>query len=125
MLSECTIGRVTVGQGRPLAVIAGPCVLESPQTNDVIARTLRDVCAQLGVTYIFKASYDKANRTSIHSARGPGLNAGLDELRRIRETFDVPVTTDVHEPAQAEQAAAVAALLHVPALLCRPRDLLL
>lgn len=125
MLSECTIGRVTVGQGRPLAVIAGPCVLESPQTNDVIARTLRDVCAQLGVTYIFKASYDKANRTSIHSARGPGLNAGLDELRRIRETFDVPVTTDIHEPAQAEQAAAVADLLQVPAFLCRQTDLLL
>src|SRR5690606_4724827 len=70
-------------------------------------------------------SYDKANRTSIHSARGPGLNAGLDELRRIRETFDVPVTTDVHEPAQAEQAAAVADLLQVPAFLCRQTDLLL
>ncbi len=100
-------------------------MLERPQINDQIAQTLRDACSRLGVNYIFKASYDKANRTSVRSARGPGLAAGLDELRRIGSTFSVPVTTDVHEPEQAVKAAEAVDLLQIPAFLCRQTDLLL
>jgi 2-dehydro-3-deoxyphosphooctonate aldolase (KDO 8-P synthase) len=122
--SHCTVGPITIGRGHKLALIAGPCVLEQPQTNDTIARTLRDVCATAGVPFIFKASFDKANRTSFRSARGPGTEAGLAELARIRQAFNVPVTTDVHEPEQAALAADVADLLQVPAFLCRQTDLL-
>ncbi len=124
-LRRCHIGSHEIGQARPLAVIAGPCVLESCAVNNEIAQTLRQTCARLGITYVFKASYDKANRSSVRSARGPGMQNGLDELRRIREEFDVPVTTDVHEPEQAVHAAKVVDLLQVPAFLCRQTDLLL
>lgn len=124
MNHECTIGTIRAGKGRPLVVIAGPCVLESPKTNDLIAQSLRDVCRTLGLPFIFKASYDKANRSSIRSARGPGVQSGLDELRRIKQQYSVPVTTDVHEPDQAQAAAEVADLLQVPAFLCRQTDLL-
>ena len=124
-LRRCHIGSLEIGQARPLTVIAGPCVLESSAVNDEIAQTMREACARLGLTYVFKASYDKANRSSVRSARGPGMQNGLDELRRIREQFDVPVTTDVHEPEQAVHAAKVVDLLQVPAFLCRQTDLLL
>ena len=107
-----------------MTVIAGPCVLEDPKVNEVIARTLRDACAALRIGFIFKASFDKANRSSIRSARGPGLERGLDELARIKSEFGVPVTTDVHDPAQAEPTARVADLLQVPAFLVRQTDLL-
>lgn len=105
-------------------MIAGPCVLEQPATNDAIAGELRDICAELSLPFIFKASYDKANRSSVHSARGPGLEQGLDELARIKDAYQVPVTTDVHEPSQAAIAAEVAEMLQVPAFLCRQTDLL-
>jgi 2-dehydro-3-deoxyphosphooctonate aldolase (KDO 8-P synthase) len=109
---------------RRLLVIAGPCVLESDAVNLRIGEVVRDVCAELGLTYVFKASYDKANRSSIRSARGPGLQAGLDRLAALRDRLGVPVTTDIHEPAQAEPAARVADLLQIPAFLCRQTDLL-
>jgi 2-dehydro-3-deoxyphosphooctonate aldolase (KDO 8-P synthase) len=125
MRRRCQIASLEVGVDNPLLVIAGPCVLEDCPTNDAIAHTLRETCARLGLSFIFKASYDKANRSSIHSSRGPGLEAGLDELSRIRATFNVPVTTDVHEPTQAAAAARVVDLLQVPAFLCRQTDLLL
>jgi 2-dehydro-3-deoxyphosphooctonate aldolase (KDO 8-P synthase) len=125
MPRRCHIASIDVGPGQPLLVIAGPCVLEDSATNDAIAHTLRDVCARLGLPLIFKASYDKANRSSVHAGRGPGLSAGLDELRRIRASFNVPVTTDVHEPAQVAAAAHIVDLLQVPAFLCRQTDLLL
>ena len=107
-----------------LLVIGGPCVLESDETNRRIGETLRDACGELGLPYVFKASYDKANRSSIRSARGPGLAAGLDRLRRMRDLLGVPVTTDIHEPEQAAQAAQAVDLLQVPAFLCRQTDLL-
>lgn len=124
MPHECSIGSVTAGAGRPLLVIGGPCVLESPRINTMIAHTLRDACAELGLGYVFKASFDKANRSSIRSARGPGIDEGLDELARVAADAGVPVTTDVHEPAHAERVAAVVDLLQVPAFLCRQTDLL-
>ena len=124
MHRTCTIGPITVGHGRPLALIAGPCVLESQKTNDLILRTLREICAELDLPFIFKASYDKANRSSIRSSRGPGAERGLDELARLKAEHGVPVTTDVHDPAQAEPAAKAVDLLQVPAFLCRQTDLL-
>jgi 2-dehydro-3-deoxyphosphooctonate aldolase (KDO 8-P synthase) len=124
MRSTCSIGPFTIGPGHPLAVIAGPCVLEHHEVNARIGRTVRGICESLGLPYVFKASFDKANRTSIHSARGPGLEAGLDELRAIREELSVPVTTDVHEPGQVAAVASVVDLLQVPAFLVRQTDLI-
>jgi 2-dehydro-3-deoxyphosphooctonate aldolase (KDO 8-P synthase) len=110
--------------GRRLLVIAGPCILEEPATNEAIGRALRDACASLGLPLVFKASFDKANRSSIKGHRGPGLERGLAELRRLRDLLGVPVTTDIHEPAQAAPAAAAVDLLQIPAFLCRQTDLL-
>jgi 2-dehydro-3-deoxyphosphooctonate aldolase (KDO 8-P synthase) len=100
-------------------------VLEDRATNDRIAQTVRDACRDLGLSFVFKASFDKANRSSIRSARGPGASAGLDELQRIGALWGVPVTTDVHLPEQAAPAAQAVDLLQVPAFLCRQTDLLL
>lgn len=108
-----------------MLIIGGPCVLEEDAVNLEIGRTLRDACRSLGLPYVFKASYDKANRTSLASHRGPGAANGLDRLRRLRESLEVPVTTDIHEPGQAQAAAAAVDLLQIPAFLCRQTDLLL
>ncbi|MBL8745676.1 MAG: 3-deoxy-8-phosphooctulonate synthase [Phycisphaerae bacterium] len=116
---------LAVGPGQPLVLIAGPCVIEERSLTLGIARTLRDACAASGVSYIFKASYDKANRTSGASARGPGLADGLSLLAEVRESLGVPVTTDIHLPDQAEAAAEVVDLIQIPAFLCRQTDLLL
>ena len=109
---------------RPLMVIAGPCVLEDDDVNRSIAEAMRAACEAAGAFFVFKASFDKANRSSIHSDRGPGLEAGLEQLGGIREAFDVPILTDVHEPAQADHVAKVVDILQVPAFLCRQTDLL-
>ena len=116
--------RGAVAPDRPLLVIAGPCVLESDEVNHRIAESLVRACDDAGAMLVFKASFDKANRSSIHSDRGPGIEAGLRQLAAIRERFDVPVLTDVHEPAQAGPAAEVVDLLQIPAFLCRQTDLL-
>lgn len=110
--------------GHRFLVIAGPCILEAPEVNERIGTTVRDACRDLGFDYVFKASFDKANRSSIRGARGPGMQAGLAELARLRERLGVPVTTDIHEPDQAAPAAAAVDLLQVPAFLCRQTDLL-
>ncbi len=120
----CRVGDLEIGPGRPLAIIAGPCVLESPELGLEIGRTLRDACRDLGLSYIFKASYDKANRSSIDSPRGPGLEQGVSWLARIGRELGVPTTTDVHEPHQAAPVAASVDLLQIPAFLCRQTDLL-
>jgi len=118
------IDGITIGPEQPLTVIAGPCVLERPETNEHIGTELRDICRDLGLPFIFKASYDKANRSSIDSKRGPGVAEGLAELGRLKDLLGVPVTTDVHLPEQAAAAAKVTDLLQVPAFLCRQTDLL-
>jgi 2-dehydro-3-deoxyphosphooctonate aldolase (KDO 8-P synthase) len=120
----CTAGQVHIGPGRPLAVIAGPCVLESLELGLAIGRAVKDHCAKLGLAYIFKASFDKANRTSIDSPRGPGLEQGLAWMRTIGKELGVPLTTDIHDPHQAEPAARVVDVLQIPAFLCRQTDLL-
>jgi 2-dehydro-3-deoxyphosphooctonate aldolase (KDO 8-P synthase) len=109
---------------RQLFLIAGPCVIENEKLCLEIARSLKKTCATLGITYIFKASFDKANRTSGRSFRGLGLEAGLKVLAKIRATLDVPVLTDVHTEAQAARAGEVVDLLQIPAFLCRQTDLI-
>ncbi len=119
-----TIGELRCGDGAPLVVIAGPCVLETDDISRAIAQTVEDACQQLGLGFVFKASFDKANRTSLDSARGPGLDRGLRMLDHIRREFNVPVTTDIHLPDQAKRAAEVCDLLQIPAFLARQTDLL-
>jgi 2-dehydro-3-deoxyphosphooctonate aldolase (KDO 8-P synthase) len=116
---------VTIGGGGPLFLIAGPCVIESEDHALALARQVKAVCDGLGVAYIFKASYDKANRSSIKSYRGPGLERGLEILRRVREEAGVPVLSDVHETSQVGPAAEVLDVLQIPAFLCRQTDLIL
>ena len=113
------MGNVVMGQGQPLVLVAGPCVLESRELAFSVAERTKRITSDLGIPYVFKASFDKANRSSIHSFRGPGLLVGLELLAAIGKEFDVPVCTDFHEPAQAAELAEVVDLLQVPAFLCR------
>jgi len=115
---------LTIGGGAPLLLIAGPCVIESESHAVDTAIAVRDIARRAGVQYVFKASYDKANRTSGRSFRGPGLVEGLRILSRVRSTADVPILTDIHEPSQAAAAAEVADVLQIPAFLSRQTDLL-
>lgn len=124
-MSTVRVGAVTIGAGRPLVLIAGPCVLEGEDPTWRNAEAVVRAAADAGVPVIFKASFDKANRTSAAALRGPGLVAGLRLLRGVRERFGVPVTTDVHWPDQAEAVAEHVDLLQIPAFLCRQTDLLL
>jgi 2-dehydro-3-deoxyphosphooctonate aldolase (KDO 8-P synthase) len=120
-----SIGRLRIGAGAPLALIAGPCVIESEAHAIKMAGRLMRIAAAAKMPFIFKASYDKANRSSLQSYRGPGMQAGLEVLRKIKKEFGVPVLTDIHEPAQAAAAAEVCDVLQVPAMLSRQTDLLL
>jgi 2-dehydro-3-deoxyphosphooctonate aldolase (KDO 8-P synthase) len=117
-------GGVTVGGGSPLLLIAGPCVIESESHALDTALAVRDIARRAGVPYVFKASYDKANRTSVRSFRGPGLREGVRILSRVREDAAVPILTDIHEPSHAEPVAEVADVLQIPAFLSRQTDLL-
>ena len=115
---------LTIGGGAPLLVIAGPCVIEGETHAVDTALALREIAERARVQFVFKASYDKANRTSGRSFRGPGLADGLRVLRRVREAAGVPILTDIHEPAHAAAAAEVADVLQIPAFLCRQTYLL-
>lgn len=119
-----SIGNGLCGRGQPLLFIAGPCVIESESLVLDVGRRLAELAAQLGVTLVFKSSFDKANRTSVDSFRGPGLEAGLTALAKVRDQTGLPVTTDVHEPAQAHAAAEVCKILQIPAFLARQTDLI-
>ena len=123
-VSGVQAGGLTLGGGAPLVVIAGPCVIESEAHALDLARALKAVAGAAGVPLIFKASYDKANRTSSDAFRGPGLETGLRVLERIKGDTGLPVLTDIHEPGQAAAVAAVADVLQIPAFLCRQTDLL-
>ncbi|GIV05238.1 MAG: 2-dehydro-3-deoxyphosphooctonate aldolase [Fimbriimonadales bacterium] len=122
-MQSVSVGDVVVGDGR-LCLIAGPCVIESLELCQRVADTMTRLCQRLGMPYIFKASFDKANRTSHESFRGQGMEWGLEVLSRIRREFGVPVTTDIHESWQAEPTAQAVDLLQIPAFLCRQTDLL-
>jgi 2-dehydro-3-deoxyphosphooctonate aldolase (KDO 8-P synthase) len=119
------LGRARLGGGAGLFLIAGPCVIENPRHPGEVAARLKDVTQELGIPLIFKASYDKANRSSLGSYRGPGVERGLEILAAVRERHGLPILTDVHEPAQVEKAAQVADVLQIPAFLCRQTDLVL
>jgi 2-dehydro-3-deoxyphosphooctonate aldolase (KDO 8-P synthase) len=118
------LGPIRIGAGAPLLFIGGPCVIESEAHAREMAQAIRDVARACGVSYVFKASYDKANRTSVHSFRGPGLVEGLRILGRIRDDFGLPILTDIHESSQAAAVAEVADILQIPAFLSRQTDLL-
>jgi 2-dehydro-3-deoxyphosphooctonate aldolase (KDO 8-P synthase) len=118
-----TIGSITIGAGHPLALIGGPCAIEGESFMLDVATRLRDITAKAGVPFIFKSSYDKANRTSIHSYRGPGLQKGLEILQKIKDVVGVPVLSDVHAVEEIELAAGVLDVLQIPAFLCRQTDL--
>jgi 2-dehydro-3-deoxyphosphooctonate aldolase (KDO 8-P synthase) len=126
--SSFTLGNLTPGNGK-LFLIAGPCVLESEPHARKLADAIQRICSDLGIPYIFKASYDKANRTSIHSFRGPGLTEGCRILRAIAQSNGLPILTDIHSEAQATAASDalgdIDAMLQVPAFLCRQTDLLI
>jgi 2-dehydro-3-deoxyphosphooctonate aldolase (KDO 8-P synthase) len=122
--NPATIGPYRCGAGHPLLVIAGPCVIESEALTLEIAKRLQQIAAELSVQLVFKASFDKANRTSAAAFRGLGLDGGLAVLQRVREVTGLPVTTDIHESHQAAPAAMVCELLQIPAFLARQTDLL-
>ncbi len=112
-----------IGPGQPLTVISGPCVIESEALAMETAELLKELAASLGIQLIYKSSYDKANRSSYHSFRGPGLEKGLEILSKVKKEFDVPILTDIHSPEEAEAAAAVCDIIQIPAFLCRQTDL--
>jgi 2-dehydro-3-deoxyphosphooctonate aldolase (KDO 8-P synthase) len=119
-----SIGKIKFGAGAPLFLIAGPCVIESEGHAMMMAEKLAAVASELGVPYIFKASYDKANRSSVASYRGPGLKSGLKILAKIKKKTGLPVLTDVHQASEVEAAAEVCDILQIPAFLSRQTDLL-
>ena len=117
------VGDYLVGQGNPLMLMAGPCVLEGYERSLMIGKKAKAICDELGIPYVFKASFDKANRSSINSFRGPGIDEGLKILAQIKKDLGVPVVTDIHEPWHADKAAEVVDILQIPAFLCRQTDL--
>ena len=123
-LNPVVVGPVRIGRDQPLALIAGPCVMEPNDLTLTIACRLREITDRLGIPLIFKASFDKANRTSRSSYRGPGLEGGLQVFERVQKETGLPVTTDVHETHQAAPIARVVDLLQIPAFLARQTDLL-
>lgn len=123
-MKDVQIGGLTVGNDRPLLVIAGPCQLESLDHAQMIAGTMAEACRSAGAQYVFKASYDKANRTSLTGKRGLGMEAGLQVLAAIK-SMGLPVLTDVHDIGQAREAAQIVDIIQIPAFLCRQTDMLI
>lgn len=123
-VNKIKIGNYEIGGNNRFTLIAGPCVMESLELMDEIAGKVKEICDRLGINYIFKASFDKANRSSIYSYRGPGIEEGMKMLKAIKEKYNIPVITDVHEAWQCEKVAEVADVLQIPAFLCRQTDLL-
>ena len=123
-MNQVKVGNYTIGGGEKLTLLAGPCVLEGLDRCLLIGRTIKEICQRLDINYVFKASFDKANRSSFHSFRGPGMKEGIKMLQKIKDELQVPVVTDIHETSQAEPVAQVADILQIPAFLCRQTDLL-
>jgi 2-dehydro-3-deoxyphosphooctonate aldolase (KDO 8-P synthase) len=122
--NEIDLGALRLGGGGPLFLISGPCVIEDFDKTFEMATCLKDITQRLEIPFIFKSSFDKANRTSLHSYRGPGLVKGLEILARIKTELEIPVLSDVHQPEQAAPAAEVLDIIQIPALLCRQTDLI-
>ncbi|MBW4441681.1 MAG: 3-deoxy-8-phosphooctulonate synthase [Plectolyngbya sp. WJT66-NPBG17] len=124
MNSATITSNITIGEGHPLTLIGGPCVIESEDFTLKMADEIKQVCDRLSIPFIFKSSFDKANRTSINSFRGQAIYEGLEILQKVKEKIGVPVLTDIHESSQAAIAAEVVDVLQIPAFLCRQTDLL-
>ncbi len=122
-MKNVTVKNFLIGKGQPLTLISGPCVIESEESTLYAAEFLKNLCMELEISFIFKSSYDKANRSSFHSFRGPGLEEGLAILERVRKECNIPVLTDVHSPEEAAAAGQVCDVLQIPAFLCRQTDL--
>jgi 2-dehydro-3-deoxyphosphooctonate aldolase (KDO 8-P synthase) len=123
-MQSFNVGEVSFGTGN-LSFILGPCVVESSQHAMFMAQEIKDICSHVGVGFVYKSSFDKANRSSIESFRGDGMEAGLDVLAQVKAEIGVPVITDIHEPFQADRCADVVDMLQIPAFLCRQTDLLI
>lgn len=123
-MNTVQVGNFSIGNGQPLALLAGPCVLEGLDRCLLIGRTIKEITGRLGIPYVFKASFDKANRSSFNGFRGPGLKKGLEMLQTIKDELHVPIVTDVHTEEQIEPVAKVADIIQIPAFLCRQTDLL-
>ncbi len=123
-MQDIEVGKFSLGDNKTLALICGPCVIESEDRALFSAEYLKKLCDKLSIPLIYKSSYDKANRSSVHSFRGPGLDQGLFILEKVKKEFDLPILTDVHTPDEALAAAQVCDVLQIPAFLCRQTDLL-
>lgn len=123
-MNKVQVGNFSIGAGQPLALLAGPCVLEELDRCLYIGRTIKEITQRLGIPYIFKASFDKANRSSFNGFRGPGLEKGLQMLQTIKDELQVPIVTDIHKEEQVLPVSKVADVLQIPAFLCRQTDLL-
>ena len=119
------VGNTNIGNDLPLNIIAGPCQLESSEHSIMIAKSMADACAKVGAGYIFKGSFDKANRTSISGKRGVGLSEGLKIMEKVKASVGCPVLTDVHDASQCSEVASIVDILQIPAFLCRQTDLLI
>ena len=124
MTREVKVGNFTIGGNKRFTLIAGPCAIENEEMSLMVAKEIKKICDKLGINYIFKSSFDKANRSSIHSFRGVGMEEGLRILKKVKNEVKVPVITDVHEPWQCEKVAEVVDMLQIPAFLCRQTDLI-
>ncbi|PKL52201.1 MAG: 3-deoxy-8-phosphooctulonate synthase, partial [Nitrospira bacterium HGW-Nitrospira-1] len=125
MTNKVIIGNTTLGGGNPLCLIAGPCVIENEDITFFVAQRLKEICAELQISLIFKSSYDKANRTSLGSFRGPGIDKGLRILADVKSRFQLPVLSDIHSIEEVKPASEVLDALQIPAFLCRQTDLIL
>lgn len=118
------LNNFTIGDNKKLTILAGPCAIESQEVLEETAQVLKNICEKLDINYVFKSSFDKANRSSINSFRGPGMDKGLKMLALVKSKYDLPIVTDIHTPEQAAPVAEVADILQIPAFLCRQTDLL-
>ena len=124
LTKEVKVGNFTIGGNKRFVLIAGPCAIESEEMSLMVAKKIKEICDKLGINYIFKSSFDKANRSSIYSFRGVGMEEGLRILKKVKDEVGVPVITDVHESWQCEKVAEVVDMLQIPAFLCRQTDLI-
>jgi 2-dehydro-3-deoxyphosphooctonate aldolase (KDO 8-P synthase) len=124
-MNEVRVGEIRIGKGNPLVLIAGPCVIENEEITFETAKRLKEICTDLKIPFIFKSSFDKANRTSLSSFRGPGMEKGLRILKDVKKKFSVPVLSDIHSTDEVKPASEVLDLLQIPAFLCRQTDLIL
>ncbi|RJQ46095.1 MAG: 3-deoxy-8-phosphooctulonate synthase [Nitrospiraceae bacterium] len=122
---EIKIGTVCIGGGNPLVFIAGPCVIETEKTTLEIASKLKEISQKINIPFIFKSSYDKANRSSVNSYRGPGIDEGLGTLQKVKEKLEVPILSDIHSVLEIQKAAEVVDVIQIPAFLCRQTDIII